>query len=51
MREQDVYRDIGAGIELDGGIIASVMGNLGDPAIMLSVVMQEGWNGPRSARF
>ena len=33
MREQDVDRDIGAGIELDRGVMASVMGDLGDPAI------------------
>src|SRR5204862_522876 len=33
MREQDVNRDIGAGIELDGGIMAPAMGDLGDPAI------------------
>ena len=32
MREQDVDRDIGAGIELDGGVMAPVMGDLGDPA-------------------
>src|SRR3954466_16220576 len=33
MREQDVDRDIGAGIELDGGVMAPVMGDLGDPAL------------------
>ena len=33
MREQDVDRDIGAGIELDGGVMVPVMGDLGDPAI------------------
>src|SRR5689334_22300514 len=33
MREQDVDRDIGAGIELDGGAMAPVMGDLGDPAL------------------
>src|SRR6185436_9261425 len=33
LREQDVDRDIGAGIELDGGVMAPVMGDLGDPAI------------------
>src|SRR6266446_5366504 len=33
MREQDVDRDIGAGIELDGGLMAPVMGDLGDPAV------------------
>src|SRR6185503_7925731 len=33
MREQDVDRDIGAGIELDGGVMAAVMGDPGDPAI------------------
>src|SRR5436853_5163872 len=33
MREQDVDRDIGAGIELDGGVMAPVMGDLDDPAI------------------
>src|SRR5437762_8256482 len=33
MREQDVDRDIGAGIELDGGVMAPVMGDPGDPAI------------------
>ena len=33
MREQDVDRDIGAGIELDGGIMPPVMGDLDDPAI------------------
>src|SRR5437588_2886418 len=32
MREQDVDRDIGAGIEIDGGAMAPVMGDLGDPA-------------------
>src|SRR5688572_4624514 len=33
MREQDVDRDMGAGIELDGGAMAPVMGDPGDPAI------------------
>src|SRR6185312_7291341 len=33
MREQDVDRDIGAGIELDSGLMAPVMGDLDDPAI------------------
>ena len=33
MREQDVDRDIGAGIELDGGIMAPVAGDPGNPAI------------------
>src|SRR6266576_6319879 len=33
MREQDVDRDIGAGIELDGGVMAPVMGDFGDPAV------------------
>src|SRR5438132_624691 len=33
MRVQDVDRDIGAGIELDGGVMAPVMGDLDDPAI------------------
>src|SRR6266511_3334566 len=33
MREQDVDRDIGTGIELDGGFMASVTGDAGDPAI------------------
>jgi hypothetical protein len=33
MREQDVDRDIGAGIELDGGVMAPAMGDLDDPAI------------------
>src|ERR1051326_1554460 len=33
MREQDVDRDIGAGIELDGRVMAAVMGDPGDPAI------------------
>src|ERR1041385_6589912 len=33
MREQDVDRDIGAGIELDGGVMGPVMGDLDDPAI------------------
>src|SRR5687768_573701 len=33
MGEQDVDRDIGAGIEIDGGAMAPVMGDLGDPAI------------------
>ena len=33
MGEQDVDRDIGAGIELDGGVMAPVMGDPGDPAI------------------
>src|SRR5438270_150382 len=33
MGEQDVDRDIGAGIELDGGVMAPAMGDLDDPAI------------------
>src|SRR5436190_19801461 len=33
MREQDVDRDIAAGIEIDGGDMALVMGDLDDPAI------------------
>src|SRR5947208_11790941 len=33
MREQDVDRDIGAGIEIDGGVMAPVMGDPGDTAI------------------
>src|SRR5260221_11713643 len=33
MREQDVDRDIGAGIERDGGAMAPVMGDLGYPAV------------------
>src|SRR5438094_1166569 len=33
MREQDVDRDIGAGIELDGGAMAPVTGDFGNPAI------------------
>ena len=33
MREQDVDRDIGAGIEVYGGAMAPVMGDLGDPVI------------------
>src|SRR5439155_25507190 len=33
MREEDVDRYIGAGIELDGGAMAPAMGNLDDPAI------------------
>src|SRR3990170_550980 len=33
MREQDVDRNLGSGIELDGGIMAPVMGDFGDPAI------------------
>src|SRR5262245_32030566 len=33
MREQDVDRDIAAGIELDGGVMAHAMGDLDDPAI------------------
>ncbi len=33
MREQDVDRDIGAGIALDGGAMAPVMGDPGDPAL------------------
>src|SRR4051812_48574362 len=33
MREQDVHRDIGTGIELDGGAMAPVTGDLGDPAL------------------
>src|SRR5438034_2147271 len=33
MREQDVDRNLGAGIELDDGIMAPVMGDFGDPAI------------------
>src|SRR5205823_4170260 len=31
--EQDVDRDIAAGIEIDGGDMAPVMGDLDDPAI------------------
>src|SRR6266700_2307395 len=31
--EQDVDRDIAAGVEIDGGDMAPVMGNLDDPAI------------------
>jgi len=31
--EQDVNRDIAAGIEIDGGDMAVVMGDLDDPAI------------------
>src|SRR3954454_4479721 len=31
--EQDVNRDIAAGIEIDGGAMALVMRDLGDPAI------------------
>src|ERR1051325_8445750 len=33
MREQDVNRDIAAGLELDGGVMAPVMGDLDDPAV------------------
>src|SRR5579859_2708789 len=33
IREQDVDRDIAAGIEIDGGDMALVMGDLDDPAI------------------
>ncbi|MCY1243335.1 hypothetical protein D9M72_563460 [compost metagenome] len=33
MREQDVDRDIGADIELDGGTMAPVACDFGDPAI------------------
>src|SRR3954471_6540155 len=33
MREQDVDRDIAAGIEIDGGDMAPLMGDLGDTAI------------------
>src|SRR5215217_670268 len=33
MREQDLDRDIGAGIELDGGAMAPVTSDPGDPAI------------------
>src|SRR5687768_18050838 len=33
MGEQDVDRDIGAGIELEGGVMAPAMGDLDDPAI------------------
>ena len=33
MGEQDVDRDIAAGIEIDGGDMALVMGDLDDPAI------------------
>src|SRR6185503_12779822 len=33
MREQDVDRDIAAGIELDGRVMAPAMGDLDDPAI------------------
>ena len=32
MGEQDVDRDIAAGIEIDGGDMALVMGDLDDPA-------------------
>src|SRR3569833_480552 len=33
MREQDVDLDIGAGIELDGGVVLPVTGDPRDPAI------------------
>src|SRR5205085_11386876 len=33
MGEQDVDRDIAAGIEIDGGDMAPVMGDLDDPAL------------------
>ena len=33
MREQDVDRDIGAGIHLDGRTMAPLTCDLGDPAI------------------
>src|ERR1043165_6451457 len=33
MREQDVDRDIGAGIDFDGGVMAPAMSDLDDPAI------------------
>src|SRR2546423_3536527 len=33
MREQDADLDIGASIELDGGVMAPVMGDLDEPAI------------------
>src|SRR6266498_6024343 len=33
MREQDVDSDIAAGLEIDGGDMALVMGDLDDPAI------------------
>src|SRR6185369_8864641 len=33
MREQDVDRNLGAGIEFDDGLMAPVMGDFGDPAI------------------
>ena len=33
MREQDVDRNLGAGIEHDGGAMAPVMADFGDPAI------------------
>src|SRR5687767_10697357 len=33
MREQDVDRDIGPGIALDGGVMGPVLGDPGDPAI------------------
>lgn len=33
MRKQDVDRDIGTGVELDGGLVAPVMDDPGDPAI------------------
>jgi len=31
--EQDVDRDTGAGIEVNGGVMAPVMGDLDDPAL------------------
>src|ERR1041385_838173 len=33
MGKQDVDRDFGAGLELDGGVMAPAMGDLDDPAI------------------
>ena len=33
MRKQDVDRDIGAGIELDGGVMGPALGDPSDPAI------------------
>src|SRR5690349_4409462 len=50
MREQDVDRDIAAGIEIDGGVMAPVMGDLGDPAIddryvaARQIGLDIGWN-------
>ena len=41
MGEQDVDRDIAAGIKIDGGDMALVMGDLNDPASEISRRVRE----------